>query len=109
MPKTINMTTRFGEVRNGCMTMNQYADNKHIALQLWDEEGPYAGITVNVRGIRAFPENCSAVDVNNFPDAVRLIRETGIGKHTGKYLVSGWCNYPVYEFDAEKVREYVWA
>ena len=78
-------------------SVKQY-NNKHVAVQLFCEDGPLATLTVNVTGIERFPENCSCIDTNNCPWGEELVERLGIATFTGSYLHSGFCTYPVYEF-----------
>lgn len=62
---------------------------------------PYADITVNVRKL---DENCGAVDVNNFPEVENFITDNGLGEFTGDYEFSGFCAYPVYRFNMDRIK-----
>ena len=105
---TFTVKTMYAEYPNCLLSVRRYANNNHIAISVYSpEEGPIADITVNIRGIENQTDiDKSCVDTNNFPEATRLIRELGIGKYTSLELVSGWCAYPVYEFDMDKVEKY---
>lgn len=106
MAKPFTVTTMFGKER--CtMSASKYADKAgHIAIQLWCADGPFATLTVNLPGVRTMPKNVSCVDTNNCPWAPALIKRLKIGKPTGHYLHSGFCSYPVYTFDLDKIAEY---
>lgn len=87
------------ETYEHCTYSKRQYGNKHIAIQLYCEEGPLATLTTNIPGIEAYPRNFSCVDTNNCPWGENLVDELGIGKPTGWYLRSGFCTYPVYEFN----------
>lgn len=106
MSKSFKVKTMW-ETCTCTMSVSKYADNKHIAIQLWCEDGPFATLTVNLRETKKYPENFGFVDTNNAPFAESLIKRLKIGKPTGKYAHSGFCAYPLYEFDAGKIAEYV--
>lgn len=94
----------------GChFSVNEYANNDHIAIEIWsDTDGPIADLTVNVNGINGTGSlDMSCVDTNNCPWATKLINELGIGRYTGCVMVSGFCEYPVYEFDRDSIEKYV--
>lgn len=106
--KTFDVQTRWATYPNCYLTVNQYGNNGHIAVSIWsDEEGPIADITVNVAGIESMPKNVSAVDINNFPEGIDLVRQLKLGKiQEGKFLRSGFCVYPLVEFNMTNIRKY---
>ena len=81
--------------------VSEYADNGGLAICL-DEpgEGPYAVMTVNLGRVG---EDEAYVDVNNCPWAESFIAQYGLGEHTGKFGWSGYCIYPLYRFNTEKL------
>ena len=104
---TFDVKTEYATYSNCILEVNRYANNDHIAISIFSlDEGPIAGLTVNIDGIERRDADCACVDVNNFPEAIRVIQELGIGKYLGYELVAGWCSYPVYEFDLNKIEEY---
>ena len=95
--KTYHVKTFFGEYDVTIQKKN-YRDNGNLALQLWEpEEGPFATLTVNLG--KKLPANQAFVDTNNCPWGEEFIEENGLGKDTGKFGFSGYCVYPLYEFD----------
>ena len=87
------------------MTGN-YVNGGGLALYLKDiEEGPYARMTVNI-------PNCTPIsgdvilDTNNFPEGRQIMEEYGLGKWTGNMVPSGFCWYPIYTLNMDKIREY---
>ena len=104
---TFNIETRWGIQRGCTLSVDRYANNNHIAISVWCEDGPYAGLTVNLDSTKTWPENYGFVDVNNFPDAEYLIKKLKIGKPVdGGFGISGFCAYPLYEFDLAKIEKY---
>ena len=104
---TFTTKTRWAKYDGCFLQANQYADNCHIALSVWSyEEGPIADLTVNIGDTRFYSENCGFVDTNNFPDGIALIEQLGIGKPTGIIGYSGFCSYPLYEFNLEAIEKY---
>lgn len=102
--KKFDVITRYATYPNCYLNLAEYADNNHIYLSVWsEEEGPISNLTVNVRGIEAYPKNFSCVDINNFPEADAVIRKLKIGKATERCIWSGMCMYPIYEFDMAKI------
>ena len=85
------------------MAVDRYVTNKNLALPMWCEDGPFATLTVNLD--EKLPGNQAYVDVNNCPWAEDLIRQYEIGKPLGRVRPSGWCVYPLYEFDLDRIKE----
>ena len=105
---TFTVATPYATYEECHLVVNSYQNNGHIAVAiLSDEEGPIANLTVNIAGIESMPQTVSCVDTNNFPEALGIIRNLKIGKPLeGKFLRSGWCIYPLVEFDLDKIRKY---
>lgn len=61
---------------------------------------PFATLTVNL-GRQNY--GFAYVDVNNCPWGEDFIKEYGLGEFTGKRCCSGFCTYPLYKFDVEKI------
>ena len=80
-----------------------------------EEEGPYGTVTVNLGwdsgNNTIMPKYCSFGDSNNSEDLIQVLTEKGIMKPYKRFgqpvtQQSGYCEYNLYEFDAEKLREY---
>ena len=81
---------------------NYYDGNLAIFLTCKDGE-PYGNLTVNLSE-RLLPDT-AYVDTNNMPDAERFIKEYGLGEFTGTIRRSGFCDYPLYRFNLDKIEE----
>lgn len=82
----------------------QYNDNKTLAVKLvsaippWS---PFATISVNLGGGRQ-DDTHAYLDTNNCPWAVEFLQDNEIAKPVeGAIGVSGFCTYPLYEFNLE--------
>lgn len=100
--------TYLGEVWPITLQEKQY-QNRNLAIQMWDhddEDGPepFAAMTVNF-GER-LPKNQAYLDTNNLPGIDAWVRKHRLGRPLGKERVSGFCTYPLYEFDLARVRQY---
>ena len=74
-----------------------------IALQAYQEGEPYGVATVNVPSVTGICEfigikNAAYMDTNNFPWVTEFL-DKGIAKDTGFTRRSGFCEYPLYQFD----------
>lgn len=104
---TFDFESRWGLQRGCTLSVDKYANNNHIAISVWCEDGPYSNLTVNLPRTAKWPEYYGYVDVNNFPDAERLIAQLGIGKRIENEIgFSGMCAYPLYRFYITKIRKY---
>ena len=75
-----------------------------IAMDYLDDEFgcmlPFARLTVNLGRQN---NGYAYVDTNNCPWAEDFIKENGLGEFTGKICRSGFCEYPLYKFNMEKI------
>ena len=88
---------QYGAETECILNVSVYLDNSNLYLGLESVTGePYASITTNIEKL---PEGQAAINTNNCPWAENFILENKLGVNTGKKLKSGYCTYPVYEFD----------
>lgn len=103
--KTMEVKTPFGTYKNIVATVSKYRADDSLAVQLWDDEGPFATLTVCLSD-PTLSENEAYIDTNNCPWAMQLIETYELGWRTYKTRTSGWCMYEAVEFDLEKLKEY---
>ena len=103
---TLELKTQFGTTENVALTVNTYVDNKSLYVGMTTEEDgfpePYGDVTVNL--LTSVPPYCAFVDTNNMPELEDFLVENGIAEFTGIQQRSGYCSYPLYLFDVEKMR-----
>lgn len=63
---------------------------------------PYGDITVNLGTV---PDYCGFLDVNNLPGIAEFVEKNDLARPLNILLPSGFCCYPLYEFNKEKLRE----
>lgn len=97
----MKVTTKFGTYEVTAIATSYY-DNKSLAIILYETEGPFATLTVNLDESDDCAKDCAFVDTNNCPWAGTFIRENELGVPTGRYGHSGFCTYPEYKFDLEE-------
>ena len=115
-----NRTFAIGDGTLVSLNIGCYVSNPtNIAIQLVEAAGDDAGmnysdLTVNlgsdIGNETIMPRSCGFIDVNNFPAAERFIAENGLGtpyKRFGEqvYGYSGYCEYPLYRFDEEALKQ----
>ena len=96
-----------GEKHSLSAIVTQYANNGNLAIQLTEKEDgweePYAMLTVNLD--EKLADGYAYVDTNNLPDAEGFILRNDLGVFTGRISHSGWCSYPLYQFDLARLHE----
>ena len=81
-----------------------YGNNALALVMVCDDGSPYAVMTVNLEGYQIDNEYHSFVDTNNLgEELVDWIIENKIGFDTGIRHQSGYCIYPLIEFNKEFV------
>ena len=95
-----------------CFRVSKYANNERLYVgilclndeyQFWE---PWCDVTVNLSDEDISSENCAFVDTNNAPYISQWLQDNGIAKFVGEFGFSGFCAYPMMEFDVDKVNEY---
>ena len=99
----------YGEKYELSFRIDRYSNNDNLAILAMckDEDGfvePYGNLTVNIEKLNK--DNWGCVDTNNWRDAIDLIEQNKLGTPTGMVLQSGYCTYPVYEFDMNELKKY---
>lgn len=104
---TLELKTSFGTTEQVTLTVNTYMNNHSLYVGMTTvEDGfpePYGDVTVNLRD--SVPPYCAFVNTNNMPELENFLVKNGIAEFTGLMQQSGFCNYPLYLFKAEKMRE----
>lgn len=102
---TLELKTQFGTAENVTLTVNTYVDNSSLYVGMTTAgDGfpePYGDVTVNL--LSSVPPYCAFVDTNNMPELEDFLVKNGIAEFTGLMQKSGYCSYPLYQFNAEKM------
>ncbi len=89
------------------LDIETYQDNGRIFIGLIMNEDdypePFGVVTVNIDA--PAPNYCGYLDTNNLPDVEKFITENDLGEFTGITGMSGYCVYPLYMFNVDKLRE----
>lgn len=84
----------------------KYVDNNSLAITAEEPDGmPFTTFTVNLEESRGLPANQAYLDTNNNPWAEQFLTENKLGKPVGCFAVSGFCLYPLWEFDLSKIEK----
>lgn len=103
--KTLKLKS-WGETFKLNTFVSTYRNNDNLYVGLVDSEDgcPFADLTVNVRKLN--DKDMAVIDTNNCPWAEEFIESNGLGSDTGMLEVSGFCVYPIYLLNIEKIKEY---
>ena len=81
-----------------------YQNNNSLAVSLrfkdksQEEDDLFGTITVNLPESILVPSDAQFVDVNNFPNIGRWLKENGLANPVGISVHSGFVTYPLYQF-----------
>lgn len=88
---------------------SMYTNNKNLFLGFeyydseWEDIDSYCDATVNIFKL---PFLHSAIDTNNNGDKIiDFLERNGFGERTGQFIPSGYCMFPVFKFNEEKIKE----
>ena len=102
--KTFTVNTPYSTYEDCYFVTGNYMADNSLSIQIWnDEDGPIADMT---RCLCDAKKGFSYLDMNNCPWSRELVERLGIGTFTGQVSMSGFCTYPLYEFDMAKIKEY---
>ena len=106
MEKTLNLQSQYGEEIKVSLEINTYLNNGCMYIGLVEQgeyPEPYGDLTVNLMG--KVPDYCGYVDLNNMPELEKFIADNELGEFTGLMKRSGFCEYPLYLFNVDRLRE----
>ena len=102
--------TSYGETEHVNLTLATYADNDnlYVGLDFFDPDiggmDFYGDVTSNVIKLPPFMA-CIDTNNNNAEKIMAFLKENGFGEPTGGALPSGFCMYPLFCFNPEKLCE----
>ena len=111
--KTLNYRTPWGNIEKVAFVVDQYAMKKRlfVGMYCWDDVWkcwePYVDITVNLPDDFLISKTGAFIDTNNLSNICTFLIENGLAKPANNSAFSGFCCYPEYEFNMEKLNEYI--
>lgn len=106
--KVFGLSTEFGNFEI-ILTEERYSFDDSLAVEAYEVEGDqvtdlFATLTVclpggSFRRPKPGPGEPAFLDTNNNGYAERFLRENKLAKKTGVARSSGYCTYPLYEWD----------
>ncbi len=107
MGKKLEFNTSWGKTKKVELEINYYMNNHCIYIGLTTGKGAnlesFADVTVNLDG--KAPDYCGYLNTNNLSGLEEFVVKNGIGEFTGLTKQSGFCEYPLYLFNVDKLRE----
>lgn len=99
----MKVKTNFGEY-DVYPVIGKYG-NGNLAIQLFDSEDdePFATLTTNIVDL---PYKLATIDTNNCPWAEDFLNAYGLIVDEWFPIMSGYCTYPVYQLDLQKLEYY---
>lgn len=102
-------TDNYGDDNDVRLVLDMYRDNNNlfVGLEEHDEEfdfwDSYCDVTVNIVRL---PFLESAINMNyGGQEKIDFLVKNGFGEPAGYSLSSGFCTYPVFRFNADKIKE----
>lgn len=103
----MNLITEYSEYKDVKIAINHYVRDNSLAIKLWnEEEGPIAMITTCLCD-PTLNENEAYIDTNNCPWAMDFITQNNLGRDTDYSRSSGYCVYPLVEFNMDELNKYI--
>lgn len=98
----------YGELYEVALVAEKYSSNGTLAVEMMCIDGcPFARLTVNIEASNfSAGEDAQFIDTNNCPWAEEFLQKNGIASPTGIYGRSGFCSYPLYKFNMEKLEQF---
>lgn len=92
------------------LTADSYENNGTLAVIVMEvkddgSEEYFDCITVNLWSSSMLEANQAYIDTNNCSWAETMLKQHKFAKDTGNWERSGFCSYPLYEFDLKKFSE----
>ena len=102
----MTLKTEFSEYPEVFLETGEYQADGSPAVELYTGDGDLIAVITVCLDDPYLEAGESYVDTNNCPWAPDFIREYSLGEQTGKNGQSGYCTYPVFRFDMERLKEF---
>ena len=91
------------------IVVGRYTKNRSLYIGLCKEpdefgDNPFGDVTVNLPG--NVPEHCAYVDTNNLSGVLPFLKEHKLATPLPFVGGNGFCAYPLFQFDIERLREF---
>lgn len=101
--KTVTITNYNNIYKDCYFVLSHYINNNNLAISIKSKvEGRLGNLTVNIESVK---NGYAVIDTNNCDFAENLIEKYGLGNQVN-CIKSGYCIYPIYKMDINKLLEY---
>ena len=101
---------KYGTAHPMTFELATYVENGNLYVGLLcHDDGypmPWQNLTVNL-SVPCKPNRAFIDTNNNGNEIIDWLEQNGLGYYTGNLMPSGWCVYPEFEFNMEKLMEHV--
>lgn len=105
-PQTLQLQTGYCVYDDVLLRVDRYQANNSLCIQAYNHtDGPIARLTVCLPDT-TLGDNCAFVDTNNCPWAEDFVQRNHLGTYMGLIVPSGYCVYPLYQFDIRQLAKY---
>lgn len=105
-PQTLQLQTQYCVYDDVQLQVTRYQANNSLCIQAYNHtDGPIARLTVCLPDT-TLGDNCAFVDTNNCPWAEDFVQRNHLGTYMGLMVPSGYCVYPLYQFDIRQLAKY---
>lgn len=102
----LTCATYFETYKGVHLSLNRYIKDNSPCVDLWNEEdGPFARLTTCLSN-KKLDKNYSYIDENNCPWAMDFIEAYNLGRNTGGLGFSGYCVYPIVEWNMDELAKW---
>lgn len=102
----MTVKTEYGTYHNCRLVADRYLLDESLCIRIVEDDGEGVAILTVCLDAIGLKSNEAFVDTNNCPWADSFIETYELGTFTGKKKPSGYCVYPLYQFDMDKVGKY---
>lgn len=99
----------YGEEFDIGFSIDEYCTNDNLAVVMYckDADGlveTFGYMTVNIDYL---PQPMACLDTNNIVGIEKWVTDNNLGTDTGRRIVSGFCEYPVYILNLEAIKRHL--
>ena len=103
----MTVKTEYRTYQDCFLDLDRYRADRTLAINIYNETDGHIATITKCLDTPGNARNESYIDENNCPWAADFIKAYNLGEHTGKWVQSGYCTYPLYRFNMDELKKYV--